>query len=42
MNDFVLAVIGSVGIAALAMSVNDAAKKKSVREEFMMFPARTR
>jgi hypothetical protein len=39
MNDFVLAVIGSVGIAALAMSMNDAAKKKGVREDFM-FPYR--
>ena len=40
-SDLVLAIIGSVGIAALAMSMNDdAKKKKEVREDFNGFALR--
>ena len=40
MNDLVLAIIGSVGIASLVMSMKDDANKKEVREDFNGFALR--
>jgi len=40
MSDLVLAIIGSVGIAALAMSMKDESTKKEVRENFNGFALR--